>query len=247
MKNNDSTKANERHKASLHWVLALNLVSVLSIAGCGGAPYQERNAVSQQSNSSTGSNGSGSSNWGGSDNNGSDDDSTPVDPGNTLPPITSSFTVTGAQGQTPSHEFTVTTDNLLKVKVIAGPASQATIPGSNFSASYNCVRFRVTVLGQSTDTGLLSVGNGGYACQGSPSEKTLDFSSRLTAGHGAVTIKIEATGYDFYWQGCSSYPWLYGAYPYGPYSCNNYYPTYTVFKNHTVTGTLSVQVNGTSL
>ena len=172
---------------------------------------------------------------------------TPTSGGGSLPPITASFTLTGSGGTSPTYSTTVDTDSLLKIKVIAG-ASTNVIPGSNFSATYGCVTYKVTALGQSQVTSTLSVGgNSNPICPNAPSEQVLDFSSRLTAGHRSVQVTVEATGYDFYCQGCLTYPWLYAAYPYGPYSCSMYCPMHTVYKNHGVTGSMAIQVNGTYL
>jgi hypothetical protein len=160
--------------------------------------------------------------------------------------VATSFTLTGSGGTSPTYSFTVNTDNILKVQVTPGAATNV-IPGSNFSATYECVSFNVTALGQTLSTGTLSVSGGNSICPGAPTSKTLDFSSRLTSGHQAVTVTIQATGYDFYCQGCLTYPWLYNAYPYGYYSCSMYCPLHTVYKNHGVTGSMSIQINGTSL
>jgi hypothetical protein len=140
----------------------------------------------------------------------------------------------------------VTTDNLLKVKVTAGSAANV-IPGSNFSATYGCVTYKVSALGQTIVTNTLSPNGGNSICPNASESQTIDFSSRLSSGHGAVTITVQPSGYDFYCQGCLTYPWLYNAYPYGYYSCAMYCPLKTVYKNHGVTGTLSIQVNGTGI
>lgn len=165
---------------------------------------------------------------------------------NLLPPVQESFTVTGSGGTNPTYSVTVDTDNLLQVQITAGAATNV-IPGSNFSANYGCVTYNVTALGQTVTTNTLGVNGGNSICPNAPSSQTIDFSSRLTPGHGAVAITVSASGYDFYCQGCLMDPALYDAYPYGPYSCSMYCPLHTVFKNHGVTGTISVQVNGTSL
>jgi hypothetical protein len=170
----------------------------------------------------------------------------PTDTSGDYPAYSSSFTLTGSSGSSPSYSYTVSTDNLLKVKITPGAATNV-IPGSNFSATYECVSYSVTAVGQTLSTGTLSVTGGNSICPNAPTSKTLDFSSRLTSGHQSVTVTVKATGYDFYCQGCLSYPWLYNAYPYGYYSCNMYCPLHTVFQNHGVTGTMAIQVNGTSL
>jgi hypothetical protein len=163
------------------------------------------------------------------------------------PPITTSFTLTGSGGSSPSYSYTPpATDNLLKIRVKAGAATNV-IPGSNFSATYECVSFNVTALGQTLSTGTMSVSGGNSICPNAPTTKDLDFSSRLTSGHQSVTITVQATGYDFYCQACLNYPWMFNAYPYGYYSCNLYCPLKTVYMNHGVTGSMNIQINGTSL
>jgi hypothetical protein len=133
--------------------------------------------------------------------------------------------------------------------VTAGAATNV-IPGSNMSATYGCVSYNVTVSmtggSQTLSTGTLAVGGGNSICPNAPTSTILDFSNRLTTGHGNITVSIAATGYDFYCQSCLSYPWMFNAYPYGYYSCNMYCPLHTVYMNHGVTGTMDVQVNGTT-
>lgn len=209
----------------------------LLASACGGQPVRESINANQG--------GTGATNNGGT-NNGGGSTEEETDP-NLLPPITSAFSLTGQGGTTPTFSMTVSTDDLLKVKITPGAAGQISVPGySNFSSTYNCVSFRVKILGQTVDTGTMQVNGGNSLCANAPTSKTLNLSNRLTAGHGDITIDVEASGYDFYCQSCLTMPWLYGAYPYGNSSCSLYCPSHTVYRTHTVTGTVSVQVNGTT-
>jgi hypothetical protein len=59
-----------------------------------------------------------------------------------------------------------------------------------------------------------------------------------------MKVTVSDARYDFYCVACYAYPWLYNAQWYG---CNNYCPVRPLYKNHSASGTLSIQVNGTSL
>lgn len=216
-------------------------LSAVLLTSCGATSYKETSMNSTQAQSTyTGGNTSTGGTTGNTGSTGTTGDTS------SYPAFTTTFTLTGSSGTSPSYSYTVQTDNLLKVKVTAGAATNV-IPGSNFSATYECVSYNVTAMGQTLSTGTLSVSGGNSICPNAPTSKTLDFSSRLTSGHGDVTVKIVATGYDFYCQSCLTYPWMFNAYPYGYYSCSMYCPLKTVYQNHGVTGTMDIQVNGTSL
>jgi hypothetical protein len=166
----------------------------------------------------------------------------------TDPPITYTFSITGSGGVTPTFTTpSVDTDSVLKIRVRSGIAGPISVPGSNFTANYGCITYNVTVLGRTVQVGPLAVNGGSVACQGASDNQVINFSDRLSPGHNVVTVQVSNPKYDFYYIGCISYPWLYNAYPYGNYSCNLYYPLYNVYKNHTVTGSLDIQVNGTTL
>lgn len=173
-----------------------------------------------------------------------------------FPAITQSFSVTGSGGTLPSFSTNVSTDNILKVQVEAAAGDRISLPGqySNFEANYGCVTYTVTALGQSKTTKVLAVPAGttgpasSYLCSGAPSKEVLDFSGRLGPGHNSVTIQVVAAGYDFYCKHCyESYQLPYYMNPYFPNGCASYCPVKSVFKNHTVNGNLSIQVNGTGL
>jgi hypothetical protein len=165
---------------------------------------------------------------------------------NQLPSIDESFTLAGTRGGSggaSSATYTVSTDNLLQVTVTAGTAGSLTVPGYGFSAQYECVTYNITVLGQTVTTNALSATAGEeYTpdCPGAANSQMIDFSSRLTTGHGAVQVTVASNTYDFDCISCNEY-YAYGIYPYG---CANYCPMDLVFKNHTVTGTLSIAING---
>jgi len=160
-----------------------------------------------------------------------------------LPPLTYTFSLTGPGGSQDTYTTpSITTDSILKVRVTAGPAGQLSAAGvaySNFSSTYNCISYTVGAIGQTADTGALNVGYQYSAlCPNAQSSAVLDFSGRLTPGHGAVKVQVSSARYDFY---CNllMQGWVYGTY-------QMFCPLHTVYKNHTITGSLSIQVNGTT-
>jgi hypothetical protein len=71
----------------------------------------------------------------------------------------------------------------------------------------------------------------------SPHSEIIDFSGQLSPGHGAIPIEVKEARYDFY---CAYYySW---GYTYSPY--NNWCPLKSVYRSHTVTGEIEIQVNG---
>ncbi|MCM2323646.1 MAG: hypothetical protein NDJ90_10340 [Oligoflexia bacterium] len=157
-----------------------------------------------------------------------------------LPSLKYSFSVTGSKGTKPAYSVTVNTDNLLKVKITAEAAAPQTMSG--FTANYGCVTYIVTALGEPVYTETLTTGAANnFNCRNAPTSQVIDFSDRLQPGHGAVSIEVRASQYDFYWNTCVANPWAY------PYGCQMYYPLYNVYQNHQVRGKLAIQVNGTTL
>ena len=161
-----------------------------------------------------------------------------------LPAYSESFNrMTGVGGANPTYTTqAVQTDSILKVKITAGPAGNLSLPGStysNFTANYSCISFAVTVLGKTVTTQTLAVNGGGPLCPGAPESQVIDFSSRLTANHPPVTVSVSGARYDFY---CGLW---YNGFVLGTY--NMYCPLRTVYQNHTVSGMLDIQTNGTSL
>lgn len=164
----------------------------------------------------------------------------------TFPPFSYNFSVTGAGGTNPVYTAQVNTDNILRVDIAAGPAGELSLGGgqySNYTATYGCISYQLTVLGQTVVTQTLSTSSGSYDydCPGAPNVQTIDFSGRLTPGHNVVSLQVEANGYDYYCQLCQN-PYYFYLFD----GCMNYCPLYGVYRNHTVTGTLTVHVNGST-
>lgn len=166
-----------------------------------------------------------------------------------VPSVTYSFTL---QGPTDVMEVPgeVGTDNMLKIRIKPAPAGNSV--GSGFSANYTCISYVISVLGQDVRTKTLSLGNGGH-CKGGPTSQVIDFSGRLTPGHGPVQIKVSAARSDFKYNACLAYPFEFTAIKWiTPYwwvpdftVCNKlYYPTTPLYANDTAAGDLEIQVNG---
>lgn len=152
------------------------------------------------------------------------------------------YTGTGSNFITPP----VDTDNTLKVRITAGPGGPLSDPNySNFVANYGCISYRVTVMGNTRTTQMLSVNSSGGYCPGnyagqwvqSANSEVLDFGAVLSPGHGPITVEVKEARYDFY---CAYY-YSFG-YTYSPY--NNWCPLKSVYRSHTVTGQVEIQVNG---
>jgi len=152
-------------------------------------------------------------------------------------PLDFSFSVSGSQGEDPEEVFTVNTDSVLRLRVTSGPAQAIDLPGVSFTARYGCVQYAITVNGRTADTVILSVeGEDNQHCPDAPTSVLMDFSDRL-GGPDAPTITVSDARYDFY---CRL--WFRGVIG-GGY--NLYCPIRAAFKNHILSGTLKVQVNGT--
>jgi hypothetical protein len=178
---------------------------------------------------------------------------TPVDPAFTAS-LTESFEITGAGGNYP--EWTIPgpallTDTTLKIRVLSGGAGQISpLPGqtvqySNWSHNYYCVNYTIEVNGSRRETGLLAVGGGGTMCPSAASSKVIDFSDKMTPGHGPVTVKVVKAAYSLYCQwfqtGMMGYfiPYSQAWYYYNNQYCST--SMTPVYKTHTVTGTLEVE------
>jgi len=188
--------------------------------------------------------------------------SSAADSGNA--PQTFYFTVNGPGGATPtfttgSAPALISTDNLLQVEVDAGTAAEASIPGSSFTANYDCVSYIVSVYDQngnvlqSQATGTLSANgaNSSGICPSAQNSVTLNFNGVVSNGtHGGVSIGVTASQYDFYCQ-----LWWTDNYlseetgQISPFAAdyNIMCPLKGVLPQHTVTGTLKVQTNGSDL
>lgn len=146
--------------------------------------------------------------------------------GSNTPAYTFNFSNQGPTGTYTANN--IDTDNLLQVSVTLGQPT--TIPGTGYTAEYSCAQFLVTVLGQSQTVFLSNTGSPGYGyCNGAQVSQMVDFSSRLTSGHGPVTVTIENVSYD----NCRLYGDVYGV------GC----PMTSVYSTHILTGALSIVVN----
>jgi hypothetical protein len=133
------------------------------------------------------------------------------------------------------------TDNLLKVRIVGLPGGpNSGVGNTNFTANYLCVGYTVSVLGQAVDTKPLAV-NGGVIgmCQNGGSQ-VIDFSSRLSPGHGPITITVSKPRYDWYCMLYTYYPWLMGG------TATMYCPLHPVYQYHTINGEIQVETNGTN-
>jgi hypothetical protein len=213
-----------------------SLAAIALLTGCGGTPYQS----STTTTTSTGST-STTTSTGTSTTTSSDGSTTTTD---TAPDISTSFSLNGPGGTTTSYSTTVNTDNTLNVEIIAGGAGQMSLSGySNYEATYGCISYEVSALGTTQQTGTLAVSSNydvSFNCYGAPTSTVLDFSSSLSPGHGDITVTVTPVGYDFYCQYCEDYPSLFG------YACSGYCPLHSIYKSHTVTGTMVIQVDGTA-
>ncbi len=161
------------------------------------------------------------------------------------PAASFTFEVTGANGLEPAYTTpSIYTDTKLRVRVNAGAAGRIrTTSGSysNYSASYSCVSYRLRVQGRTFNTGYLTVPGAGVDCgTGGQTSQILDMSSFLTPGLGAFTIEVSAQYYSAYYEECLKNPVPY------MYNCGRYWQ-YPVYQTHTVTGSIDVEVNGSSL
>lgn len=222
-------------------LILTSLGLILFASACGGQPYAEPAALTPPPSSSGGSSGGGSGGSGGIST-------------NFTPAITFSFSVTGSGGTSPAYVTPIiNTDNILKVKISTGMSDRLSIPTySNFTANYNCVTYTVTALGKSVTTEPLSPNEmGSPLCPNASDSQVIDFSDRLGPGHGPVTITVDRTRYDFYcqlWTQCQADPFSPTCYySFYPATHSMYCPLRTVYRNHTVTGNLAIQVNGSSL
>jgi hypothetical protein len=181
-------------------------------------------------------------------------------PTNLVPAYTSDFKIYGARqlasvgGPSSVTLANIQADNILKV--VISTSSPGVSSGNGYQAQFDCVKFSVKV-GNSTQTAFLTTTNrdGIGVCQGARSKVTLDFSSQLTAGHGAMTVEISdpyfdncynnnsfpnGTGFPFYNQGYATGYSYYGPYTF-MYVCNmNQVPSYLA-----ISGTFAVHTNGT--
>jgi hypothetical protein len=87
------------------------------------------------------------------------------------------------------------TDDLLEIEVTGLSASA--VSGSGYSAVYSCVRVQVEVEGETQTAFVTNTGaDGTGVCAGAVARQTLDFSHRMSSGHGEVEITITDAEYD---------------------------------------------------
>jgi hypothetical protein len=229
------------------------LASLMLLSACGGQAYRTGEASGTSSGGTSVSGGSsfggGSSSGSGSSNSSGSGTTTPPAEESFLPARSESFTVTGSGGTSPTFTASnVRTDSLLKVKVIAGAAGPVSIPSgtpgyggsySNYQASYGCVRYTIEVAGRSVTTNTLAVEGQNSLCPDAPTSQIIDFSDRAV-GVTNTSVKVTAVRYDYYCQ------LVYMGYI-SPYYYNTYCGSslYSVYRTHSVTGTLEIQTNGT--
>jgi len=158
-------------------------------AGCGGQAYKEADANGENVTNVTQSLPSDSADTWDTEDDGDEQIG--------LPAERYIADITGVGGSDPYDIFnTVTTDNLLTVRVKALEAGA--VEGTTYTNSYRCVSFRVTVNGQTKETGTMKVEDGIYNgwpfCTDAPSFKDLSFS--MTQGHTSVSVKISNAASD---------------------------------------------------
>jgi len=186
-------------------------------------------------------------------------DPPPPEPGYN-PSFTYSFSITGIGGTTPEFQTPnagIETDSILKVRVSSGVGGAVTVPGySAYTMNYGCVRYKVTLFskqgsswvqnGQSYTTQILAVdGMSTTNCPNAAKSQIIDLSHRIS-GPGPIRVKIDEPAYDFY---CN---YWYTLYYYGvdPYyyvgTFNDNCPVKRAYKTHTLSGSVGLQVNGTT-
>jgi hypothetical protein len=214
-----------------------------SLVACGGSSYRS----TRQGSSDLGGSGGGGSTGGTTAPGGTSTD-TPDE--GFMPSYSFAFNLTGTGGTQPTWTSgEINTDNILKIRINPGAAgnlslpSGSAVPYSNFSATYGCVSYQITVNGRSVRTVTLSVNGTGtsWMCPQAPDSQVIDFSDRGPF-FGPVKVQVTQARYDYY---CQLLVMGYiNPYYSGTYCSAQGYP---VYKNHTVTGSIDVQVNGSSL
>lgn len=186
-----------------------------------------------------------------------------------VPAQTYDFEISGAGNEgsvaTSYTSPTFNTDNLLRVRIQAGPAGNLSLPNgaySNGAGTYTCISYTLEVLGQSVMTIPLSADPRGcdprifndpsnpmgyQQAQNSrylDNSQTLDFSRRLGSGHGSVSIRVTGARTDYK---CQLFLNGYFFYAGNPVTYGMVCPMTAVYKNHVVSGKLEIQTNGTSI
>lgn len=232
---------------------ALGLAAALALSACGGRAAPQAVNPSAAAAGSTSGNPSFTGGTGTSE--GYTENPTPANIG--TPAESYAFTITGNGGTDPEFETpeVYTADNLLRVKITPAGASNISLASgiySAFSGGYGCIKYNVTVLGRTVTTQVLAVkGADNQACPNAPKSQIIDFSGRLTPGHGPAIVKIDQASSSTYCErvlACMQNPWASPQckYNYPAYLQGSFCPTKTMYMNYTGTGTVEVQVNGTS-
>jgi len=171
-----------------------------------------------------------------------------------IPKASYSFAIAGQSSAQIPQSFTqggqtytngISTDSILKIRVTAGAAGNNVVPatnpyyhaGTNFTATYGCISYVVTVGGQQVRSQTLAVpGAYNYNCPNAPQSQVIDFSSQLTRGHGPMFVTVSSVLDDYYCQQLGN-------------SYNNLFcPLHPVYDSnygkHSISGTIEVETNG---
>lgn len=237
-------------------VLAITVLFNLPLVGCGGSVKEEGVALNGQNGQRSAS---GSDIHSGSGTSSADE--------NFAPTHTYDFSLLGNLAEEKTEfvpEVGIPTDSIFKVKVSSNGADRITAPGHGFVAEYGCVKYTVTVLGESRTTQTLRVeGADNSLCQDAPTSEIFDFSDRL-GGPLEVFPEVSDPHYDFYcklWHQIYSttysyyQPWLgpywadfYARDEANAYSSQTYCPMKRVTHDtHIIRGRLEIETNTATL
>jgi hypothetical protein len=224
------------------WNFIALVVVAASLTGCGGRSTVE-SAIGPSNTTPntpyppyTPTTGSGSGSGGSGSSSGTEWDSA----------IKLSFSLNGVNSGNETYTTApITTDNLLKVRVSALPGGNNVIPGQStgYQANYYCAAFTVQTLGMAVDTNALSAyGNSVPGICDKGQSQVIDFSSRLSPGHGDIVLTVTRPRYDWY---CMLWfdPY-YRSLMGGTYAM--FCPLRNVYQYHTIQGSIEVLTNGAS-
>jgi hypothetical protein len=184
---------------------------------------------------------------------------------------TATNTLTGQGGTHPVYSTFqdsgqyLSTDNLLKVQVSVQSggllSDSVAVTGSSaysgFSATYDCASFEVDIydnsgnhLGSQQTEMLQVAGSQGclqYPQANGPVSQILDFSGNIAeAPHGPLDVRVTALQYDFYCKLLYDYAQSIGISPLESSYYSFWCPSKIVYKTHTVSAGLEIEVNGTT-
>lgn len=171
--------------------------------------------------------------------------STPPSQSAFVPMFTQQFEITGLGGTKTTQVIPLPqTDNVLRIRVRAGSAlpigAVGGQPYSNFTASYSCISYVIKVAGQSVQTQTLSPNGGGYACAGASQTQEIDLSDRVRNNPGNLTLEVTNPRYDYY---CDLLITGRMYVPNPSQYFNVYCPSFPVYQNHRVSGTIEIMTN----